>query len=186
MCSKAAFNARPIALERAGFDAVSADVSPGQCRRPCLAMDMNSPFADGFSELFDAICCFEVLEHIESPRMALRECKKLLKPGGMLFVSTPDASGVYSRIRFMLKVEFAMFSDLQYKTIGHITPISYWQIGKMFKENKLEIVDQLDYDGSATVPRTLGDVVKLASKALRTVLPGRVGLQTMVFACRAL
>ncbi len=37
---------------------------------------------------FDIIVCMEMLEHVESPGGILKECRRLLKPGGMLFLST--------------------------------------------------------------------------------------------------
>ena len=37
---------------------------------------------------FDVITCMEMLEHIENPAIVLEHCKRLLKPGGILFLST--------------------------------------------------------------------------------------------------
>lgn len=37
---------------------------------------------------FDAICCMEMLEHVEAPDRVLAACAMLLKPGGQLFLST--------------------------------------------------------------------------------------------------
>jgi len=171
-------------LEKNGYDVVSADLFPKKCSRPCLHVDLNAAFADQIGERFDAISCLEVIEHIENPRALLRECTKLLKPGGLLFISTPDASGLYSRIRFFLTGEFAMFSDEAYRSIGHITPISYWQMTKMLEENEVEIIEQVDYDGSSSVPHTLGDLMKIMLRVLRPMLAGHVGWQVMAFACR--
>jgi SAM-dependent methyltransferase len=167
-----------------GYKVVSADLYPEKANVPCRHVNLNTAFSDGFSEKFDAICIFEVLEHVENPRLALRECKKLLKSGGMLFVSTPDASGLYSRIKFALTGEFAMFNDAMYESIGHITPISYWQICKMFAELELTVVKQVDFDGSADVPRTLGDAMKILFRLFRPFMAGHVGRQVMAFACR--
>jgi SAM-dependent methyltransferase len=38
---------------------------------------------------FDHLLCFEVLEHIPDYQVALRECARVLKPGGRLFCSVP-------------------------------------------------------------------------------------------------
>lgn len=40
-------------------------------------------------ELFDLVCAFEVLEHIEEDETALKEWVARLKPGGQLLLSTP-------------------------------------------------------------------------------------------------
>jgi 2-polyprenyl-6-hydroxyphenyl methylase/3-demethylubiquinone-9 3-methyltransferase len=37
---------------------------------------------------FDAITCMEMLEHVPDPSSILRACEKLLKPDGVLFIST--------------------------------------------------------------------------------------------------
>lgn len=44
--------------------------------------------AEEMAGQFDAIACMEMLEHVPDPSSILRACEKLLKPGGMLFVST--------------------------------------------------------------------------------------------------
>jgi len=54
-------------------------------------------FRIGFSEslpyedqTFDAIVTWDVLEHVKSVRDTLKECKRILKPGGMLFSIFPS------------------------------------------------------------------------------------------------
>jgi SAM-dependent methyltransferase len=167
-----------------GFSVVSADLLPERCQVPCRQVDLNADFTGAFTEKFDAICLFEVLEHVQNPRQALRLSRTLLKDDGMLFFSTPNASGLYSRVKFFFTGELAMFSDNQYESIGHITPITRWQAEKMVQELSLEVVEGADFDGSARVPRTLGDAVKLASWLLRPLMRGHVGTQVMAFAVR--
>lgn len=38
--------------------------------------------------LFDAITCMEMLEHVDDPKKILGHCARLLKPNGLLFLST--------------------------------------------------------------------------------------------------
>ena len=51
------------------------------------------PFPD---RAFDAVCLFDVLEHLEDDRAALAEARRVLKPGGLLFVSVPLHPGLWS------------------------------------------------------------------------------------------
>jgi len=48
----------------------------------------------GFSEeYFDVVVSFETIEHIEEPMVFLEKIKSLLKPGGVLILSTPNLWG---------------------------------------------------------------------------------------------
>jgi 2-polyprenyl-3-methyl-5-hydroxy-6-metoxy-1,4-benzoquinol methylase len=42
-------------------------------------------------QIFDAILCFDCLEHLESPLAALRNINRLLKPGGLFIAHLPSA-----------------------------------------------------------------------------------------------
>ena len=44
-------------------------------------------------ESYGAVCCFQVLEHIAKPRTTIESMLALLKPGGLLIVSVPNAAG---------------------------------------------------------------------------------------------
>src|SRR5262249_39452317 len=43
---------------------------------------------------FDAVTAWDVIEHIENPRTAIALLRERLRPGGWLFVSTPDAGSL--------------------------------------------------------------------------------------------
>ncbi len=48
--------------------------------------------------LFDAVSFLDVLEHLEQPLQALRDARRLLRPGGLLLASVPNA-GHWSVVR---------------------------------------------------------------------------------------
>lgn len=39
----------------------------------------------------DAVVCKDVLEHVPDPRVVVREVARVLRPGGLVYVSVPDA-----------------------------------------------------------------------------------------------
>ena len=43
------------------------------------------------AELFDAVLCTQVLEHLEWPRESVKEMHRILKPGGSLYMTVPMA-----------------------------------------------------------------------------------------------
>ncbi|MEA3365643.1 MAG: methyltransferase domain-containing protein, partial [Candidatus Hydrogenedentes bacterium] len=72
-------------------------IAPEKFRRA----DMNErlPFEDA---AFDAVVSIEGIEHIERPFDFIRECGRVLKPGGYLLLTTPNISALRSRWRWFL------------------------------------------------------------------------------------
>ena len=56
----------------------------------CDAADIPAPDAT-----FDAILSTEMLEHVADPLAVIRECARLLKPGGVLLLTAPLGSGIH-------------------------------------------------------------------------------------------
>ncbi|MBL8725231.1 MAG: class I SAM-dependent methyltransferase [Planctomycetes bacterium] len=52
------------------------------------------PFHDG---AFDLVCLFDTLEHIPDDEQALREVRRVLRPGGSVFVSVPAYQWLWSQ-----------------------------------------------------------------------------------------
>ena len=55
------------------------------------------------SDSFDLILCSEVIEHVGDPQAAMRHMHRLLKPGGVLVISTPQP---YSPIELLGRIAF--------------------------------------------------------------------------------
>lgn len=47
---------------------------------------------------FDVVTLWQVLEHVPYPLMVLKEVNRILKPGGLLVVSTPNVEGIPAKI----------------------------------------------------------------------------------------
>jgi SAM-dependent methyltransferase len=75
-------------------EAISATVTAF----PVLAQPL-ADFSIAQPESFDAVCAFQVLEHVAEPGAFLRQCLQALRPGGLLIVSTPNAAAPVFRQR---------------------------------------------------------------------------------------
>ena len=85
-----------------GKNAVRLDVSP-QCHPDILA-DIQGP--TGLREAsFDTILALDVLEHLRYPRRAVEEISRILKPGGLLYITVPFCFPRHG-------TEYYRFSDL--------------------------------------------------------------------------
>src|SRR5207245_2739024 len=72
--------------EAYGIDADCADYSSGNLRLLRFAIDRQLPFPD---KRFDCVTMLAVVEHLEFPHDVLREVSRVLKPGGVLLITTP-------------------------------------------------------------------------------------------------
>ena len=85
---------RLLALEKRGWSVVGQEIDPKaaeNCRSKGLLVHTAKIDELGFSPgSFDVILMAHVLEHLHRPVEFLAECRKLLKPGGRLVLSTPN------------------------------------------------------------------------------------------------
>jgi len=101
-CGQGAFTQR---LLHRGMQVVPSDVIedardlPGCESFAAANMDEPLPFGDG---AFTHVVCIDGIEHIERTFDFVRECRRVLAPGGSLLISTPNVSSVRSRWRFFL------------------------------------------------------------------------------------
>jgi SAM-dependent methyltransferase len=103
---------------------------------PVQHADLNIdrlPYEDG---IFDLVTCTEVLEHLENYRHAIREAARVLRPGGMLVLSTPNVLSMKSRWAFLTRGFFTYFNPLPlkedpktYPAQRHITPVPFFYLG---------------------------------------------------------
>ncbi|HEY0369995.1 MAG TPA: class I SAM-dependent methyltransferase [Chthoniobacterales bacterium] len=97
-------------------------------------VDLNNDRLPYDDASFDLITCTEVIEHLEHYRSLLREVHRVLRPGGVFVVSTPNVLNLRSRLRYLLFGFFNMFGPLRlgddrhHSTHGHINPVGYFYL----------------------------------------------------------
>lgn len=121
-------------------------------------VDLNSDFGDqaNISGQFDLIIAVEIIEHLENPYHFARQLKLLLAPDGTVIVSTPNIESAASRIHFLRSADFRWFSDYFYQDSGHITPLTIWQLTKIYDRARLQIAEQSHTMHDAIVIRDKG------------------------------
>lgn len=99
-CGRGAYLADPIPVRRAArilkgkaARVIGLDADPRAADNPCvdefhLVVGENWPLNDGSA---DMLVCDNVIEHLPNPAAFFSESRRVLKPGGVLAVRTPNA-----------------------------------------------------------------------------------------------
>src|SRR5207244_9965482 len=80
-------------------------------------VDLNAgklPYADG---RFCLVTCVETIEPLEQTRSLLREIHRVLEPGGLALITTPNILNLRSRLSYLLIGFLNLFGPL---------PIGFW------------------------------------------------------------
>ena len=100
---------------------------------PCLKISSNGrlPYDDAS---IDVACSLEVIEHVEDQFAFTRELHRILRPGGLALISTPNILNLNSRWRNLHSGFATLFDPLLLSsadpvhTSGHINPVSYYYL----------------------------------------------------------
>jgi SAM-dependent methyltransferase len=96
-----------------------------------ISADGRLPYDD---ESIDIACSLEVIEHVEDQFAFTRELHRILRPGGLAIISTPNVLNLNSRWRNLHSGFATLFDPLLLSsadpvhTSGHINPVSYYYL----------------------------------------------------------
>jgi 2-polyprenyl-3-methyl-5-hydroxy-6-metoxy-1,4-benzoquinol methylase len=120
-------------LVQLGYTVDACDLYPEQFRVP----EVPVRFANLSDQLpyesvsFEYLCCLEGIEHLEDQFGFVRECWRVLRPGGRLLLSTPNILGLASRWRYFWTGFFPLATKpmnefLKQPVHDHIHLITYY------------------------------------------------------------
>lgn len=105
-------------------------------------LDLNQHFSAQLGWQPDAIVALELIEHLENPHHFLRECARLLPPGGLLLLSTPNVLNPLSLAMAALDGFAQWFRPEDWQAQGHISPVSPSLLNLACRENGFALEHQ--------------------------------------------
>ncbi|MBK8816871.1 MAG: class I SAM-dependent methyltransferase [Methylococcaceae bacterium] len=132
-------------------------------------------------ESFDAVVCTQVLEHLEWPRESVKEFYRVLKPGGLLFITVP-----MSQNEHQVPYDFFRYTSFGIRSVcGHagFAVIEVLPFGGLFTRWAYELPDFLSIFPPIGITKGTFrylDIVLIPAKAFFLVLIR--SLQAILFA----
>jgi len=129
-----------------GFDSIAAEIDESLHVFPDISyqkIDMAKEFPIETGS-FDYIVSIEGIEHIENQFLFLRECSRILKKGGSLFLTTPNISSLESRFAFFItgvhdNPPLPLRNDISHIFMEHINLIPFHRLEAFLRFSGFEI-----------------------------------------------
>lgn len=145
-------------LQQSGYNVIAVDVDEDDYREakhssaPFLVADLDESLPDLPGPL-GGVVAIEVIEHLESPLRFMRAITEALVVGGWMVVTTPNVLSISSRLEFLVRGHEFQFNDRDYRTNGHISPVSIKQLERIASRVGLTIEATTYNVGRIPLPR---------------------------------
>jgi 2-polyprenyl-3-methyl-5-hydroxy-6-metoxy-1,4-benzoquinol methylase len=94
------------------------------------------------NERFDVVTMLQLIEHIVEPTEIMREVRRLLRPGGILYLNTPNIDSA----------SFRLFRErhMHVSSFGHVSLYTRESLGRLARRSGFEVVAH-EYSGGMDV-----------------------------------
>jgi len=120
-------------------------VEPSQILRRAARKNTNLPVKNGLLDslpfpdaYFDVVTCYDVLEHSKKLKRNLSELKRVLKPGGLLFIQAPNYESIMANLTGN-RWDWWCIPD-------HVLHFSKNTLINILKDNKFRILYEYTYE----------------------------------------
>jgi len=135
--------------------------------------DLNVPGIPLPAESADLVLACEVLPHLENPRMVVRECVRLCRPGGWVVIHVPNILSLLSYCTLLIRRRFVQFQDGAANFM--ITPLLECDVLRMLDENGLQEIECF-YTARARMPFGVGEVPRWLSQRFPRLFSDNLGV----------
>jgi len=132
---------------RTNLDCHGTDISRKQCKIATskgynIKQSDVSQGLDYQDNTFDIVISTEVIEHIFNTDRFLTELKRVVKPKGLVIITTPNIANLGNRIRLLLFGQRPSCIDFcsRQGTSGHIRAFDIYDMQELFNNNGLKII----------------------------------------------
>jgi len=153
-------------LSSKGHNVTGIDISTQAikaCKVSAKNLNLNTKFynkdfmSNDLKEKYDLVIFSEVIEHLPDDKKALKKIYKLLKPAGILLLSTPSIKAPLHRLGLTRKFD---------TEVGHLRRYTKFSISKLIRDSDLKIITIRQTEG---ILRNFLYVNPVASKYIRFI-----------------
>jgi SAM-dependent methyltransferase len=122
-----------LRLQEQGYQVTASGIEPDNFTLdavPFVLLDINKEIPAEHLRQYEVVVAVEVIEHLENTFDFFRKIYDLLKPNGVVLITTPNISAMRSRLMFLKSSNFSFFNLVLMDQWGHIQILPPWLLTK--------------------------------------------------------
>jgi 2-polyprenyl-3-methyl-5-hydroxy-6-metoxy-1,4-benzoquinol methylase len=129
-----------------GIDIVKREVIKAKKRGiKAKVADIENQYLPYAANFFDVVLCTDIIEHVFDTDLLLTKIYRVLKPGGMLLITTPNVASLGRRLMLLFGINpfleySARYIDHAVSPAGHIRYYTHSDLGRQLDRNNFRSV----------------------------------------------